>query len=137
MAHYAYKKKPVALKWTCLAFTKKIFLILLAPIPFIKAEPPNIRIWPNKQSVVSEGTKSKEEDKRQDIVCWNLLESMEKNVHSKTKELAGTLAYAFSRHPAAITASSDECQNVITAGKMLEGNVALRRRTVWVQTRYH
>lgn len=44
----------------------------------MKAEPPNIRKRPNKQSVIGEGTGSKEENKRQEIVLREFLKIMEK-----------------------------------------------------------
>ena len=111
------------------------------PEKIIKGEPPNIKRRPSKQSQISEGTGSKEEDKRREAVMREFVGEYGKgvrqeNVRSKTKELTCTLPYAFSMRPSVITASSEDCQDVTTACQIEDANVVLQGRTVRVQTVY-
>ena len=83
------------------------------PGKIIKGKSPNIKKRPNKQSQISEGAGSKEEDKRREAVMWEFVGEYGKgvrqeNVRSKTKELTGTLLYALFMH-SVITASSEDC----------------------------
>ena len=71
------------------------------PEKIIKGEPSNIKRRPSKQSQISEGTGSKEQDKRREAVMREFVGEYGKgvrqeNVRSKTKELTGTLPYALS-----------------------------------------
>ena len=108
----------------------------------IKGEPPNIKRRPSKQSQISEGTGSKEEDKGREAVIREFVGEhgkgvRQENVCSKTKELTGTLPYALSMRPSFITASSEDCHDVTTACQIEDANVVLQDRTVRVQTVDH
>ena len=90
------------------------------PENIIKGEPPNIKTRPNKQSAITEGTGSKEEDTRRETVMREFAGEYGRgvrqgNVRSKTKELTGTLPYALSMCPTTITASLEESEDVTTA----------------------
>ena len=66
------------------------------PEKIIKGEPPNSKKRPNKQSAIPDGTGSKEEDRRREVVMREFVREYGKgvrqeNVRSKTKELTGTL----------------------------------------------
>ena len=76
-----------------------------------------------KQSVASKGSGNKDEDKLRENVMREFVSEYgrgvrQENVRSKTKEITGTLPYALSMRPAAITASNEvddivsECQTV-------------------------
>ena len=108
----------------------------------IKGEPPNIKRRPSKQSQISEGTGSKEEDRRREAVIREFVGEhgkgvRQENVCSKTKELTGTLPYALSMRPSFITASSEDCHDVTTACQIEDANEVLQAGTVRVQTVYH
>ena len=108
----------------------------------IKGEPPNIKRRPSKQSQISEGTGSKEEDRRREAVIREFVGEYGKgvrqeNVCSKTKELTCTLPYALSMRPSVITASSEDCHDVTKACQIEDANVVLQDRTVRVQTVDH
>ena len=89
----------------------------------IKSDPPNMDTRATKQSVVSKGSGNKDEDKLRENVMREFVSEYgrgvrQENVHSKTKEITGTLPYALSMRPASITASNEvddivsECQTV-------------------------
>ena len=112
------------------------------PEKIIEGEPPNIKRRPSKQSQISEGTGSKEEDKRREAVMREFVGEYGKgvrqeNVRSKTKELTGTLPYALSMRPSVITASSEDYHDVTTACQIEDANIVLQGRTVRVQTVHH
>ena len=112
------------------------------PEKIIKGEPPNIKKRPNKQSAITDGTGSKEEDRRREAVMREFVREYGKgvrqeNVRSKTKELTGTLPYALSMRPILITASSEDSQDIAAACQIVDANVTLQGRTVRVQTIYH
>ena len=105
-------------------------------------KPPNIKKRPNKQSAITDGTGSKEEDRRREAVMREFVREYGKgvrqeNVRSKTKELTGTLPYALSMRPILITATSEDSQDITAACQIVDANVTLQGRTVWVQTIYH
>ena len=112
------------------------------PEKIIKGEPPNIKKRPNKQSAITDGTGSKEEDRRREAVMREFVREYGKgvrqeNVRSKTKELTGTLPYALSMRPILITASSEDSQDITAACQIVDANVTLEGTTVRVQTIYH
>ena len=112
------------------------------PEKIIKGEPPNIKKRPNKQSAITDGTGSKEEDRRREAVMREFVREYGKgvrqeNVRSKTKELTGTLPYALSMRPILITASSEDSQDITAACQIVDANVTLQGTTVRVQTIYH
>ena len=79
------------------------------PEKIMKGEPPNIKRRPNKQSVITEGSGSKEDTRRETVMREFAGEYgrgiRQENVCSKLKELTGTLPYALSMCPTTITAS--------------------------------
>ena len=95
------------------------------PEKIIKSEPPNIKTRPNKQSAITEGAGSKEEDTRRETVTREFAGeygrgARQENVRSKTKELTGTLPYALSMCPTTITASLEESEDVTTACQVVD-----------------
>ena len=107
----------------------------------IKGEPPNIKARLNKQPAITEGTGSKEEDTRRETVMREFAGEYgrgvrQENVHSKTKELTGTLHYALSMGPITIIASLEESEDETTACQVMDADVALRSKAVRVQTIY-
>ena len=60
----------------------------------------------------------------------------QENVHSKTKEITGTLPYALCMCPTTITAALEESEDVTTACQVVDANMALRSTAVVVQTIY-
>ena len=102
---------------------------------------PNIKTRPNKQSAITEGTGSKEEDTRRETVLREFTGDYgrgvrQENVRSNTKELTGTLPYALSMCSTTTTASLEESEDVTTACQVVDANVALRSTAVRVQTIY-
>ena len=146
MANYAFRRTRYV-QDDMLRIYQKDFSYFTRPNSFypekiIKGEPPNIKRRPSKQSRISEGTGSKEQDKRREAVMREFVGEYGKgvrqeNVRSKTKEFTGTLPYALSTPPSVITASSEDCQDVTTACQTEDANVVLQGRTVRVQTVYH
>ena len=105
-----------AWKTICCAFIRRISHISLGPIHFIrrklsKVNPQSIKMRPNKQSEITEGTGSKEEEdiRRETVLrefAWEYGRSIrQENVRSKTKELTGTLPCALSMCPTTIVPS--------------------------------
>ena len=93
------------------------------PEKIIKGEPPNIKKRPNKQSAITDGTGSKEEDRRREAVMrefvWQYGKGVrQENIRSKTKELTGTLPYALSMRFILITASSEDSQDIKRPAKL-------------------
>ena len=146
VANYAFRRA-LCVQDDMLRIYQKDFLYFTKPNSFypekiIKGEPPNIKRRPSKQSQISEGTGSKEEDKRREVFMREFVREngkgvRQENVRSKTKELTGTLPYAQSMRPSVITASSEDYHYVTTTCQIEDANVELQGRTVRVQTVYH
>ena len=93
------------------------------PEKIINSDPSNMKPRATKQSVASKGSGDKNEDKLREDVMREFVSNYGKgmrqeNVRSKTKEITGTLPYALSTKPAAVTPSNEvnvivsECQTV-------------------------
>jgi len=95
-----------------------------------------------KEAVVMiKGTGSKEEDTKREAVMRVFSVEYgrnvrQENVHSKTKELNGTLPLALSMCPTTIIASSEEREDVTTACLVVHANVTQRDTAARVQTIY-
>ncbi|CAH3182784.1 unnamed protein product [Porites lobata] len=145
VANYAYRRAR-CVEDDMLRIYQKDFSYFAGPNSYypekiIKGEPPNIKTRPNKLSAITEGTGSKEEDTRRETVMREFAKEYgrgvrQENVHSKTKELTGTLPYDLSMCPTTITASLEESEDVTTACQVVDANVALRSTAVQVQTIY-
>ena len=108
VANYAYRRAR-CLEDYMLRINQKDFSYFTGPNLFyrekiIKGEPPNISMRPNKQSAITEGTGSKEEDISRETVMREFAGEYgrgirQENVRSKTKELTGTIPCALSMCP--------------------------------------
>lgn len=116
VAGYAYKRAR-CVKDDMMRMYQKSFSYFTGPNSFyrekiINSEPPNMESRVTKQSVASKGSGDKNEDKRREDVMREFVSEYGKgvrqeNVRSKTKEITGTLPYALSMRPAAVTPSHE------------------------------
>ena len=115
------------------------------PEKVINSDPPNMEPRATKQSVASKGSGDKNENKLREGVMREFVSEYGKgvrqeNVRSKTKEITGTLPYALSMRPAAVTPSNEvnvivsECQTVnapnINPGNSVRAKVLYRSNDV-------
>ena len=122
VASYAYKRARCVEDDMQLRIHQKDFSYFTGPNSFypekiIKGKPPNIKMRPNKQSAITEGTGSKDEDIRRETVMREFAGEYgrglrQENVRSKTKELTGTLPCALSMCPTTIGVSNGLCKHL-------------------------
>ena len=128
IAGYAYKKVRCVIDDMMRIYQLKSFSYFTGqnsfyPEKIINSDPPNMEPRATKQSVASKGSGDKNEDKLREGVTREFVSEYGKgvrqdNVRSKTKEITGTLPYALSMRPAAVTPSNEvnvivsECQTV-------------------------
>ena len=140
VANYAYRRARCG-EDDMLHIYQKDFSYFTGPSSFypekiIIGEPPNIKTRPSKQSAITEGTGSKEEDTTvmREFAGEYGRGVRQENVPSKTKVLTGTLPYTLSMCPTTITASTaaslEKSEDVTTACKVVDANVALRTTAV-------
>lgn len=113
VVNYAYRRAR-CVEDDMLLSNQKDFSYFTVPNSFylekiIKGEPPKIKMQPNKQLAITEGTGNKEENIRRETVVQEFAGEYgrgvtQENVHSKTKEQTGTLPYALTMCPTTITA---------------------------------
>jgi hypothetical protein len=128
IAGYAYKRVCCVKDYIMWIYQKR-FLYFTEPNSFypekiIKSDSPNMA------SRASKGSGDKDDDKRREEVMREFVR--QENVHSKTKEITGTLPYSLSMRPATVTTSEEvedivlECQTVNAPNVNRDNSVRVR-----------